>query len=653
MLVKRAWGISVAFEDEREADALLDRALGDARAEIMFSAFDGLLSHCDSRRLEDRIFARQLFSKLIRRQEKLALRLARSRMHIIQTLIRTEPMWALTSCWLPLLGRADLTELMEIAISRMTKAPETVAEFCLWVEAYGAESAGRFLSRRLSSIREWDCSLVIRYAAMVRKLPRSEQRRAGRQFTGLFMDLPAAARYQSLGYKQSFPLLARLTAVSGRWFDRNQAVEDFGRFLTDRALENLPVPQNWYEAYFELVQRMLQQERNGLGLALTREVLAGGEPAALEERYESVRKNEDALSIDHLVLLGVRLLRDYGTGLFIQGESSGVPSNILKLAACWAKPDGFKNLYEEYLATIEAVGRWGVPLDRVAPLVMPSGRLLGRLTEDQRRSFLRTIFRWLPAANDLPSEETAKFMFRLCRLVIGQPWVGDEISAGLKNLFKLLPVDGTRARLEGMRAMTELLKSEGCTPIPLASNLGLPDDWMTRGSLAEDYIIQARAIRWAVDERSVLADSIVKLAADTPRLVYAACSAMLRLHIEDKAVSLGRRLAEARREWPEPHALLSIAAARVGDLESAYVNLAELDALWDRYEVGLNVALVHWMHGELAIASTGQMRAVHMVCAELAHYSRLTPYEELMVRVHATSSVLEIEEDDVELAEQE
>lgn len=650
VLVKRSWGVSVAFEDEGEADALLERLLVGARSEMTFSAFDTLLEYCDAGRREDRLFARQLFSRLIRRQERLALRLTKSRMHFIEELIATEPMWALASCWLPLLGRAELTQLMELAIGRMRTAPETVAEFCLWVEAYGAESAARFLSRRLPAIPEWDCSLVIRYAAMVRNLPRSEQRRVGRQFTRLFMDLPAAVRYQSLGYKESFPLLAKLTAGSAVWFDRNKAVEDFGRFLTDRGTDGLTVPQNWYEAYFQLVRRMLGQERNGVSLAVTRDLLAGHEPHGLKERYEEVLERERTVSIGHLVTLGVRLLRDYATGSFMQGQSSGVPSNTLKLAAAWAEPAEFEVLVEQYLVTLQVIAGWGVPVGRVAAVVTPAAAVLRKLTEDQRRTLFRTIFHWLPTSSDLASEETGKFIFRVCRSVAGQPWVSDDVALALKDFFRLLPTDPARARLHGVAALTAFLEKEGLPTKPLDLQAALPDHWIARRGLAMEYIVQAGALRWDPTERSEVAESMMRLRTSHDGLTLALCAAMLRLRMHEDAARLAESFSGPQLEWPEVHALLSIAAIRRGDLESAYASLATIAGLWDRYEIGLEIARAHWMHREFASCAAGWTRSAHAVCAELAGNSRLASYDEVLLGVRPLAQPVEVDDDDLVFA---
>jgi len=138
-------------------------------------------------------------------------------------LLPSEPLWALAFCWLPLFESADERQLIKAAVRACPiTPPQTVAEFSLWVEAYGTGRARGQLEARMSVFKEMDARLVVRVASMVRSLPRRDRVSTAKRFCHLWTDLPTVKFRESLVNESGFDLLTSLLADYGGWLDREK-----------------------------------------------------------------------------------------------------------------------------------------------------------------------------------------------------------------------------------------------------------------------------------------------------------------------------------------------------------------------------------------------------------------------------------------------
>lgn len=173
----------ITFENADEADRILESRLGTYRPEREQYAVDQLLDKVDPEQASHRRFVRRLVSALEARRPKILRHAIRTSKRVFSRIIEEEPSWAVAFVWMPAVQESD--ELIRVAAARLTRPPETVSEFSIWLQAYGFEHARSYLRKEmLGRLTGWDRTVVVRTALMITKLPRFEQRQLGSLFCG-------------------------------------------------------------------------------------------------------------------------------------------------------------------------------------------------------------------------------------------------------------------------------------------------------------------------------------------------------------------------------------------------------------------------------------------------------------------------------------
>src|SRR5207248_1700664 len=88
-------------------------------------------------------------------------------------------------------------------------------------------------------------------------------------------------------------------------------------------------------------------------------------------------------------------------------ESSDISGRALKLAKRWARDDEWRTCLEHYLETLCMLASRQVPLDPIAPFVLPGfACMYDRASEEGRKRFLSEVVKWIPSANGVATEQT-------------------------------------------------------------------------------------------------------------------------------------------------------------------------------------------------------------------------------------------------------
>jgi len=366
-----AAGELLSIEDPDEAAGLLTQALGGARVQRMQDWCERFVQHVDPERLGERAFTRHLFGRVARKEPELCAYLLGSCRSTLDVVMAREPLWALIFSWLPILAWSRREELLELALTKVTAAPATVAEIAVLIEAYGTAVARGHLGTWLTRLPQWNPALLARFVEVVMALPKDERRDTAVKLTSLLVDLPMDAFVETLCQRSCFQESTSLVCEHGRPDDRRAflyRVEE----MTRVRLESGGTPkQNWFEASRVLTKRIISQARFGLAMKIVRQIFINGNMGfKAEEYYKTCFEQEQALVHRSLINLGLKLLQD--SDLHSRDSLPPVTGSLVAFAASWAGEEEWLRVADAFIELLESLSVGGVSFDRLSAVVLPT-----------------------------------------------------------------------------------------------------------------------------------------------------------------------------------------------------------------------------------------------------------------------------------------
>lgn len=622
----------VIHESQEVANELLDDHLGAARSALEIPTYvDELIAHADPEIRSERAFVRHVLRVVSARDPVAARHLVHNRKRSIRLILEKESDSSLAYAWFPLVGGFE-PELDEACLRPLTRSPRTAAQFSLFLRFYGAPDATKLLQKALATRTDWDGWMLAEAATMIVKLPFEEQRDLGRSFSQLLFDLPPVVFFDACTRGNGFTTMIRLLAEHGMHLDRDQAMRLVNVFFRLRADSRLPVNSSWVESYLKLSARTMLQQRNGIALAICRDIADGqGEGPAREralryrEQYREILEKETRISVDGIVSIGKRWFDDVTEFRQILGTVK-VPGNILKLVALWGTPDEKRQVAGKFLAYVEALsGR--VPLERMASLLFSGLRLVDMgATVEQRRSFARVLLRWTCAPPPRRGE-AARLSFYVLSHVAGGLFEDANLTNGARHLLGRAIFEPERGASTWGEVLRELLDGASTA----GTNAADPP-WPPLREWSSDVVLAfLRATRFANrGTRDVeLGRRIWEYWRDAKGVSRVDLAFTLgAFGLADEAADLVEPLTKSAR--PSVAALQALAAFELlrGRRQDAYATFARSMLEGDRRRCyvsprhACNVQRVFLAHADRDLAP------LHALCVALSQVGRLAPLPE-------------------------
>lgn len=634
----------VLFEDPYEADKFLTvPLLGGARENQIKVISARLFDHIDTTIPTERAFARLFFRRLVKKDKILCEYLLDNCRNKIDELLSGEPLWALVFSWLPVFAERNRKGLIKLAVGKLQRPPESIAEISVLIEAYGIPQVRDYLNRRIQELANWDPGLFVRLVEMVIHLPDEDRRETAGKLCSLLVHLPPNSFAQCLKQHNCFQQVTTLVAKYGGPMDRELALVRIGDVLTLSLEEGRQINQTWLEAYIHLVNRAIAQDRSGLALEIIKEsILAGNTAYPVSSKYQACFDSEHRWILNPATEYGIKLLEDAAANL--HESFKGLPSNFLRLAASRAEESDWRRVADRTLSLLEVIAKKKVAFDRISQVVLPVFSAIRRGPQEYQEKFLKILLALAPREMDVQTQETGKLTLKLLGFAaLLESWLGADIRGLAKNTLLNLIMQPDQAYVVGNQFFQNLcvtLRNESFT---VNSRLGLPDDWINT-ALVNTYMSQVGTIAWDEPERGQLVHQLIHKWHGNQKSWQNLTEALLRLQAPADAAEFAQKLAREEPNYPDPYGLLAICNARVGNLASTRANFEKVVNIREKIGKGLRPHLAFWMHKELAAISDGVKKKLHLLCAELSHDRPLRPYEEVIAdadRPSAPSSEFE------------
>jgi len=623
----------LSFEDPGEAGSLLALALGETQQQRTKAWCEKLIGHVDPQQGVDRTFVRRLLSRLAHENLAMCSKLIASCASSVDAVVAQEPLWALVFLWLPILVGAQREEVLTLALAKASTSPTTLAEIGLLVEAYGSREARAYLGAWFRRLVRRDSWALSRFVAGVKILEKDDQRGLGTKLTGLLVELPMEAFAETLNQHNCFQEATSLASDFGEPNDRWLFLHRILAMIDERLASGREPKQKWFEAALHLSKRVVMQGRSGCALEITRKGILGGNLSFEAERYyDTSFEEEQSLAHRPLIKLGLRLMQGHKP----DGEGSIPPvlGNLLDFAASWGGEDEWASVADPFLKVLESLSAVDLAFDRVSHVVLPAFSAMRRGPGDRRRRFLKAAVVWMPVEGRVPTMETAKLVLSVIGFVAAQTDVEERLNAMARQVLSRL-ID---SRDPGPLIATFMatLRMELGMPKLRARQVLLLDKWVEHPTLAEIYLVQVARIRWDESERKPLAERAVATWGGNAKTRQSLTHALIHLEDLAGASEYGSLLADETPGYPDPWGYLAIIAAKRGDWPEARNCLAETEKVHEESGRRLHPYLAAWIHRELAGTSSGRLRTMHLLCAELCRDRPLRPRNEVLA--HARES---------------
>lgn len=619
----------VLFEDPYEADILLTvPLLGGARENQIKAISARLVNHIDTTSLAEIAFARLFFKRLVKKDKRFCEDLLDSCRNKIDELLSGEPLWALVFSWLPVFAEINRNDLIQLAVGKLQRPPESIAEIYVLIEAYVIPQVRAYLNRRIQELTNWDPGLFVRLVEMVILLPDEDKRKTAGKLCSLLVHLPPNSFAQFLKQRNCFHEVTTLVAKYGEPMDRELAVMRIGDVLTLSLEEGRQINQTWLEAYLHLVNRAIAQDRSGQALEITKEaILAGNTTFPVESNYRACFNSYHRGILNPAIEYGIKLLEDAKANP--RESFKNLPSNFLPLAASRAEESDWRRVAGKTLSLLEVIARSKVAFDRISAVILPVFSGIRRGPKEYQEKFLKILLALASRERDVETQETGKLTLKLLGFAALQSWLGADIRCFAKKTLLGLIMQPDQVYVVGNQFFQNLcgtLRSESFT---VNLRLGMPDDWINT-ALVNTYMSQVGTIAWDEPDRSQLVRQLIHKWKGNQKFWQNLTVVLLCLKAPENAAEFAQELAREKPNYPDSYGLLAICKARMGDLTGVRANLEKVMDIHEKIGKGLHPHLAFWMHRELAAISDGIKKKLHLLCAELLHDRPLRPYEEVI-----------------------
>jgi hypothetical protein len=379
---------------------------------------------------------------------------------------------------------------------------------------------------------------------------------------------------------------------------------------------------NFLEAYLSLAERVLSQDRFGLGIELLRRaILAEDQSFDAEMQYRERLEQESEFAASSLVALAVRYLGEAAQALPLL-----VPTWVGKLAkfvATWGSTNDWKELGNATLQYLERLPVTGVTFERIAALVLALFRPMRRGPRDVSERFLRFVVGRVPGPGESTSTATGSLLLHLLAYVYDQRWISAATRKAAKAAYLSL-ADSRSAAGSAMADFWLSLSAElRIATKTKSADFGMPKGW-SKSNVVETYLSHIWRLNIQPTDQRRIAHIIARRWDSLPQAKQYLVYALLRLNDPEAAITRARVLAATPDlKRPDPFGFLAIAYCQKGDARRATGQLQKTLDFWDSKRRGLRPDLAHWMHEEFAKLKKGRQRELHLTCAELAKPGRL------------------------------
>lgn len=637
LTIRKKMGLEwVLFEDADEAEDLLTKILGGALEDARRSACVSLVNDAREDIPEDRTFVRLLLSRLTSGHAFAEVLTECSQR--IEGILMQEPLWAIVFTWLPILGETEKKKLLASALTKFTgRSPESLAEFALLLEVNKDTWARRFLINQVSSLSEsWDVRMLARLVEMHTHLPKEAQREPACHLTSFLVDLPPEHLFELLRTSNCFQEATSLAANYGEPEDRKAFLGRVTELIHTDLRQEKPPKLNWLAPYLALANHVIMQGRNGVALEIFRKAIVEGNPLfPVREYYEKCHRIEGTWTSRPAITLGIKLLKSAARDPSRVLKS--IPEKFIEFAGTWGDEGEWQDVAAEVLGVLENLAGAAVPtaFDRISSIVQQLFTAVGREPRFIQERFLKIILAWVPKEGTVATEATGSLVLKLIGFVKRQNWLENQLRSSAAETLFTLCVRPEDAQASANRFLGTLFDAIGQPPPTFHAYCGLPDPWFENHSLVTSYLIEISRIPWNDTERRSLAQAALKNWKNNTYLPQPLAMALVRLHQDDDARVLAGTLTKEKPNYPDPYAILAICHARNRRTGQVLEMLKRIVEIRKTTKTNLHPPVAYLLHSELAAASTGREKLLHMLCAALCHDSPLPPYTEVVAAANA------------------
>jgi hypothetical protein len=615
--VRKHGRMYLSFEDAGTAKRLLGSAFGATVERRIDETIGTLIDSSDGQDLAHRGFLRQILHRV---PQRMFITLIRIYPEKIREILSKEDIYPIAFTWFPLFHNAGEEEFTSAILHRYVDVPANLHDFAAWIELWSPVARAPYISKRLggmSRVEPWQLQTL---AEIISRIPADENRRdIAERFCSILLNLVPDAVRRCFQYGNAFSIFTKLVADNGSPDDRRDAVDVVEGLISHR-LSAGQINQAWIEGYSDLWMRNARQARARLSIEIAVEMIrkfqAGTVPeeqtflaGQLSRRYGELVREESSRDVKL-----IRALLDHVlTTLTGTHRNVALPSNLLQRVVESGTDEEWEDAFSKYISALRMLGDRGIPLDRISPLLLPIFRTVTVRGGDYEARFVREAIQWLPGTGRVRTMETGKLTWCLLRSIARLAEVGEPLKASIRSAY----IDVLSARVSPDAILPTLFSdaTRSLGIIPRTFTSGLPFEWTNSTPLVQAALRYAVRIPW--DD------------SDKPRflasLEHYTTNSLLSVDIARLLVSLGDPAAAFRvlspsqsLRNPDMHAVRGAAAARVGDRQLLYGELANLNAHFAKNRSGAHPPIISWAHEVIATCSPAPWKGLHRLVSILA-----------------------------------